>query len=339
MPSPCSGPCFPHQNHGVPIVRSTLQREDGASKSSSSPLSVSNHQQEFHYTNGPGSEPSALPIVGQSNLKKLPPPKPALPTRRFHLSKSKFSSISTHSESRLRVHKFKKRRNELAVFVEKSKRVTQMQDNKRNVTKVYDNTALAEIDIQKGGGVNNAGSRYSLKPGSAERSSSSIESVTTSTPYATQSIDESSTGYSEESIFLAWQLQELALKESPKPTGVKRFSLQPQPKTKPKPPRPRPQKKEIKMADSGGDEPMDDIMDMGNEEDFVYDTYVRSSGHVATMDISEQMSNTTEHLDNNRVGLLIIEDQDQEVWETFAEEDSEKEWDSEEEDENGMFRQ
>lgn len=214
-----------------------------------------------------------------------------------------------------------------------------MQDNKRNVTKVYDNTALAEIDIQKGGGVNNAGSRYSLKPGSAERSSSSIESVTTSTPYATQSIDESSTGYSEESIFLAWQLQELALKESPKPTGVKRFSLQPQPKTKPKPPRPRPQKKEIKMADSGGDEPMDDIMDMGNEEDFVYDTYVRSSGHVATMDISEQMSNTTEHLDNNRVGLLIIEDQDQEVWETFAEEDSEKEWDSEEEDENGMFRQ
>lgn len=164
---------------------------------------------------------------------------------------------------------------------------------------------------------------------------------TSSTPSMARKKNEDLSTYSQNSIMLAWQLQELALKESlrasPDLTGSPH---QLQPKIKLKPPLPRPQKKERKYIDSGGDQVMDDVIEIECEADYVYDTYVRSSGQVVstTKDVTEPNFSESENIENNKIGILVIGDEDQEIWETFAEEEeSDKEWNSEEEDENGMF--
>ena len=69
-----------------------------------------------------------------------------------------------------------------------------------------------------------------------------------------------------------------------------------------------------------------DMMDLDSDEgDFVYDTYVRQPDTAVSLD---EM--------NGNIGILVITEEDQEVWESYIEdEDSDKDWNSEEEDENG----
>lgn len=115
------------------------------------------------------------------------------------------------------------------------------------------------------------------------------------------------------------------------------MSYEPESKIKPKPPKPRPRKEHLESAESGGDDVADGIVGPENEDDFVYDTYVRSSGQVDGIrtDISES---GLHHVDISKIGILIIAEHDQAVWERFGEEEeSDKDWNSEEEDENGRF--
>ena len=108
-------------------------------------------------------------------------------------------------------------------------------------------------------------------------------------------------------------------------------------KFKPKPPKPREQKAN---SDNGGvsqDTEMADEDRGGNESDYVYDTYVKT-------DSSEQdgnprielMMDPLSKLDGDRVGMLIIEDEEEALWETFGKGgESDSEPNSEENDENG----
>lgn len=66
-----------------------------------------------------------------------------------------------------------------------------------------------------------------------------------------------------------------------------------------------------------------------DEEEYVFDTFVR---HL--MDPAGPSYDATAE----RVGYLVIENEDQELWETYADADleSEKDWDSEQDDENGV---
>ena len=65
-----------------------------------------------------------------------------------------------------------------------------------------------------------------------------------------------------------------------------------------------------------------------NEEDYVFDTFVRQSTE-PSWSVGDDSA--------DRIGYLIIGEEDQELWEAYADEDSgsEKDWDSEQDDENG----
>lgn len=61
-------------------------------------------------------------------------------------------------------------------------------------------------------------------------------------------------------------------------------------------------------------------------EDWVYDTYVR-----VPISVAKSGENPTEG-----AGLLVIDEEDQELWQTFGESDNESEWDQEDPDSNGL---
>lgn len=65
---------------------------------------------------------------------------------------------------------------------------------------------------------------------------------------------------------------------------------------------------------------------MKYDEDFIYDTYIR-------VPIDKEKSGEQAITD---VGLLVIEDEDQELWQTFIESDDDSEWDEEDPDSNGL---
>lgn len=347
MPTPNS---VSRQSNGIPIVRSTFLTEDRTINSFSSFLSVSSHLKEAQYVSddhrkeaiyppGVASQPSTPPKASQPNHKISSPSKPKPQPRKFHLSRRTFSLIPAGSEPTGKIHKRKQRRNDLPVFVEKSGLARFTQDNLPKILEVSRDTART-----KGNGHHKAesmdGSKIALGARESEVKTTGA-AVTSSTPSMAKKVNEKLSEYSQNSIMLAWQLQELATKESLRSSPDLRGSQpQSQPKIKLKPPRPRPQEKERKSGDSGGDQVMEDVIDIESEKDFVYDTYIRSSGQVVSTpkDMTEPRVSELENIDNNRIGILVIDDEDQEIWETFAEEEeSDKEWNSEEEDENGMF--
>jgi Transcription factor Iwr1 len=64
---------------------------------------------------------------------------------------------------------------------------------------------------------------------------------------------------------------------------------------------------------------------MVNDEDFIYETYIR------VPIVAEETSHET----RNDVGLLVVDEDDQELWQTFVESDDDSEWDEEDPDSNG----
>lgn len=71
-------------------------------------------------------------------------------------------------------------------------------------------------------------------------------------------------------------------------------------------------------------------MDTSDEEDYVYDTYVRTKEPVMLPSMDK------DDAAHDKIGYLVITEQDQPFWETyFEDEDSEKEFESDDEDENG----
>lgn len=113
-------------------------------------------------------------------------------------------------------------------------------------------------------------------------------------------------------------------------------SLQPQMKLQPKP---ATAIREGNRAFATALEVLPDAQDFESQDDFVYDTYLRTKPAMVgfrsncPMDI-DQMNN----LASGKVGILVIAEQDEEAWEAYGEEEeSDKDWNSEEEDENGIF--
>lgn len=73
-----------------------------------------------------------------------------------------------------------------------------------------------------------------------------------------------------------------------------------------------------------------------NQDDVVYDTFVRTYHPSSSMDSSTPDIDMLDIVDRHKIGILIIAEEDQSEWETFGEdEESDKDWNSEEEDENG----
>jgi len=87
-----------------------------------------------------------------------------------------------------------------------------------------------------------------------------------------------------------------------------------------------------KDAPAGGDSGEE------NEDDYVYDTYVRQ----ATTHAGHAMPTSGEDVDvaNRKIGIIVITQEDEKLWETYGVDEGRDEgWDSEDEDENGMSLQ
>lgn len=87
----------------------------------------------------------------------------------------------------------------------------------------------------------------------------------------------------------------------------------------------KPQATSVNANNSGGDE-----MEIDNEGDYVYDTYVR---HLVAADTELEV------VGEGAVGHLIISEEDEDLWDAYIEDEdgSEKEFDTDSEDSNGSF--
>ena len=144
-----------------------------------------------------------------------------------------------------------------------------------------------------------------------------------------ENINEPSSQRNYESTRLAEQLQEIALEEiRASEQQVKGLSGSGQFKIKPKPPKPR----------QPSAENMTNAINLDDDGDYVLDTYVRSSARpFGAREPADSNYDALHGTDHGNIGILVIEDEEEEaLWEAFAEdEESDAERNSEEEDENG----
>lgn len=84
--------------------------------------------------------------------------------------------------------------------------------------------------------------------------------------------------------------------------------------------------------------PLHSKMDLGvaeaesaSEDEYVYETYIRLP-HNAALQTEIEQNNLTAN-----IGVLVIAEEDEELWEAYAESDSDNEWDEEDADSNGRF--
>ena len=151
---------------------------------------------------------------------------------------------------------------------------------------------------------------------------------------AAESVKKPSNQWHYGSIKLAAELHEIALQET-QAQDVRRPG---EPKVKPKPPRPRQSNTQHLAIHENWDEDMPDV-DLDDETEFVLDTYVILNTQQNDLPNSTaQYIDSLQGIENGNVGVLVIEDEEEALWETFGEDqESDREWNSEEEDENGLL--
>ena len=237
------------------------------------------------------------------------------------------------------------RRNELAVFVEKAqpnygaKKITDRSGDDQNKRSNAIKSDVTKVEVpQKRPNASAIERKWRaenwVKPEEANE-------VTGKSTKSAQNVDEPSNQWNYESNHLAEQLQQIALEEIK--TGEKReqepSSRHQQPKFKPKPPKPRQSRIERLVDASSEDESMTDSLNLDDDGDYVLDTYIRSAADLTDgPDQAETLIDLFSGTDRSNVGILVIDEGEEEaIWETFGEnQESDPEWNSEEEDENGV---
>lgn len=294
----------------------------------------------------------------------------ALKARKFHLVNSPSSSIPSpflNPKPLAQKHR-KSRRKDLAVFVEK--RIEKKRKAKgitgdhhrsrpdsscglRNIDSVFekeDDISQLEKPPRKLPNATAAERKWRTETW-ANRPPKRNE-VDGNVRRTAENINEPSSRWDYESSKLAEQLQEVALEEI-RASEERRKGLSDgggKLKVKPKPPKPRQSRIEKSVEDDDGSGDGDDVMTDtvyldDDDGDYVLDTYVRSSAAEPPFGITTEPAESEDHdsvlrsVDHHgNVGILVIENEEEEaIWEAFAEdqEESDPEWNSEEEDENG----
>ena len=272
--------------------------------------------------------------------------------RRFHFIKnsSARSSSTIGPANKVRKHR-KTRRNDLPVFVENSRSMPHPRTATEIPPRIGD-------DINKEA-VNRLLATETCKRRSRKRpivnaeeqkwrtenwtSSTKTDRDTQGRLKTAQSIKESSSYWDYDSEVLAGQLQEVALQEIYAASDAsKDDESKPQLKVQPKPPKPRRLAAKQNADVSSDDDSVMNIFDSEEDDNYVYDTYVRlvelpADGSPTS---SKRNMDRLQSIDSSKIGIMIVAEEDQEEWESFAEgdQDSDKDWNSEEEDENGSSR-
>lgn len=333
---------------GVPVVRATSPSIDETNELDSAIRPLPSHQKRVRdaipKSQGKTVSPKPSPpsSVVHSGLKRRHSSKHLFRPRTFHLSSS-LASSSTPVTSITGNLKLKKHRKNLAVFMERTKRVPQDQDTLGRTTIANSRLAQTGDETQRGDDLA-FGSRGIPITGSIDkegRIDGSIKLAETLVKPSTRALDfNQSSGEDVLDAKIAEQLHQIVSHQSLISMQCpEAMCYEPQPKIKPKPPKPRPMVKNLESGGSGGDDFADGMISPENEDDFVYDTYVRSLGQPARIatDMSEPYDDESHLVDNSKIGILVIPEHDQAMWGTFGEEEeSDKDWNSEEEDENGM---
>ena len=142
-----------------------------------------------------------------------------------------------------------------------------------------------------------------------------------------------------ESPELAEELQQIALQEIDADEQRRTHITElPQLKSKPKPPKPRQSRIKHSAKLTENDVDMLDSNEVEDHDIYVFDTYVRSTAQLTgVLDSSESYADPLNGVSHGSIGILVIDEDEEHLWETHGEmQQSEPEWDSDEEDENGM---
>lgn len=274
--------------------------------------------------------------------------RPVLPlkARHFHLVKNSFLSPS-HVIAGHGIRKPKNKEKSIALFTER--RVLQMlqledaSKMKANMDQPVETLSIQHQDLVSPDLVTPEPRMYKRPNATAEevkwraktwQSPAKTEKDSMPISEAPEGTEGDYSSYGDYSLELAMQLQEFAIPETQnsaahKPPMERKSQLKYQPKL----PGPKPKKPVIPVQEIQKDTKMLNTHAGENDEDYIYDTYVRSDGPIRNAAGLHDLSSNT---DQKEFGLLVIEEDDEEAWEEFGEDaESDKEWDTDDEDENG----
>ena len=268
-------------------------------------------------------------------------PKP----RNFHLSKDVLPRILPYAVSKRRAHTQRNlRKDDLAMFIEKRQEASPSEHANKNTAAKLGASTQQDIDSDKSA-TDSVSSRKRPGVTAEERkwratnwgrvvepklhAETATESAQTIKPLKNWDIA---------SPELAEQLQQIAVdeilsEEARAAPENGRIQL----KSQPKPPKPR-QTKAQGAVDAGViDVDMTDSNVLEDDSMYVVDTYIRSTAQPTTTEDSEMNVDPLRGLEQGNVGILVIDEDEEELWEMYGEiPDSDPEWNSEEEDENGL---
>lgn len=334
----------------VPTVRTTLPSEDFNEQTNviSRFLESAKPSVDASPVVGKRPLPSDITQPHQPRQKTHDIPGFVLRARKFHLVKSPSPMSSPFLIPKTFAQRHRKnRRKDLAIFVERTEIV-------RKAKKVGDVSRLSSSESRNV----DTGEKMDIpqleKPRkrpnatAAERrwrtetwaKPSKLNEVNGNLAGTAENINELSSQWNYESAQLAEQLQGVALEEiRASEEYAKGLSSDGKSKVKPKPPKPRQPRKEELANDSSEDDTMIDTINLDDDGDYVLDTYVRSNAQsFGAMEGAGSYHDWLHGIEHGNVGILVIEDEEEALWEAFAkDEESDPEWNSEEEDENGLW--
>ncbi|KAL8723033.1 MAG: hypothetical protein Q9225_000575 [Loekoesia sp. 1 TL-2023] len=325
----------------VPLVKTTRPEEDAAPWPSASPAPLQSNVvgDTTGSANGQAQDPKTLvdPLSSTQGRSQIRIPKEP---RRFHFTRT---STSTRNSSVMHggIQKVKKKQKKtLAVFVERADDVQNSGHRRANSETSHEEQAKSRDDSHTPPAESSSPRKRPLAS-PAERNwrdqtwKQPLRSNSETKPAVAGTLAKDTTS---DSVKLARQLQQFALDVSGNGTGAPRMHKHPYAKVKPKPPKPRPAKADAGVIEGSSNIPRDAMDLSGNTEDpenFVFDVYLRQAEHIDE-NTSTGLHSALVRTDPDKVGVLVIEDEDQETWELYGNDDqsSDEDWNSEEEDEN-----
>ncbi|KAL8999073.1 MAG: hypothetical protein Q9169_001961, partial [Polycauliona sp. 2 TL-2023] len=341
-----------HHCPQVPTVRTTLPEADlvpSRAEDSSAVPSIASKQTANPFSGQPR---------GQGNLAALQPnipirPLPCLPKepRKFHFAPaattSKSSPVRPSSVRHGGIQKHRKRqKKDFAVFVERKCHPGKLNSATHHGSGIFQGDDGAAIEPTAASHQPSSPRKRPLAS-PAERkwraqtwkqplsSTAHGESAIASSPASAVATEDDP----DSSLALAQELQQFAFEETYRVDHTHPLTTKLGPKFMPNPPKPRLTKKD---ADTRRDSNQlhNDKMELEDDEDdtdtFVIDVYVRQPEKSTAEETVASPKTSLETAEPDKVGLLVVDDEDQETWELFGaeEQSSDDAWSSDEEDEN-----
>ncbi|KAL8695037.1 MAG: hypothetical protein Q9218_000405 [Villophora microphyllina] len=333
-----------HGHPQVPSVRTTRAEEDRVLPQEVRSTLPRNAVHMEIVQNFAGSDSSPESANFAPNVPNPSPKRPRKEPRKFHFTRRAVSSRNPAVlHSGIQKPKRKVTR-DFACFVERTNLSKESELYGHKGPADFDEPSEINSDCHKGAAEPSTPRKRPLAS-SAEREwrkqtwkqPSKSDANTGSKPTGGQGKSAAMTLAENGSADLACQLQQFALEQIHSANEVVNTRKGSGPKVKPKPPRPRPAKRDIDMIDGEciTTKPAADVLS-DDAENFVFDVYVRQNEHADGNMSSGLPGMISEETDPDKVGLLVVEEEDQEIWDLYGEQDqsSEDDWNSEEEDEN-----